>query len=118
MYNLTSDSSKRWDHPAFQGDPHGVITINNFTVSNNAPSDGIALSPDFETIFFCAVSSPVLFRVPALQLFDFSLRASDLRVEFVGYKVVRKRKVGGKETTHAFAGIQRRNGVCKVGFEN
>ncbi len=86
VFNYTSDTSHRWDHPAFGGDPNGRITINNFTFPNSGPSDGIALSPDFETIYFCSVSSSALFRVPALQLFDFSLKSENLNVEFVGYK--------------------------------
>jgi sugar lactone lactonase YvrE len=86
VYDYSANLSRRWDRAEFRGIANATIWENGMAFSNSAPSDGIALSPDFNFVYFCAMSSPLLYEVSAKQLADFSLPNSALKITKIGKK--------------------------------
>jgi hypothetical protein len=85
-YDFAANRSRRWDHASFEGDPDGHITENGVTYASATPSDGIALSPDGAHVYYCAMSTPFVYRVSAAELADFDLPNGALKVELLGKK--------------------------------
>jgi hypothetical protein len=86
VYDYSANVSRRWDNAAFAGIANATIVENGVAYSNSAPTDGIALSPDFNFVYFCAMSSPFLYVISAKQLADFSLPDSELKITKIGKK--------------------------------
>jgi sugar lactone lactonase YvrE len=74
VYDWTTNSARRWGGDVTQQhDPTYTVTINGVeypTVRNNA--DGIALSTDLQTLYYCVVDGNHLFSIPTKYLRDFT----------------------------------------------
>lgn len=91
VYDWTSNSARRWGGDVTQQfDPTYTVIINGVeypTVRNNA--DGIALSTDLQTLYYCVVDGNHLFSIPTRYLRDFGTTDDFLhsQVTVVGQKL-------------------------------
>ena len=85
VYNRNTNTARRFTGPSTANNPAVRITINGFTLpaAANTPSDGIALSQDLKTLYYCALQGDTLYSLPTLALQDFSLSTADLNAQVV-----------------------------------
>lgn len=105
VYSFNDNEAWRFDHESLGGDPNNVVIINGVTYSNIvSPSDGIALSKDTRTLYYCSISKRIMYSIPT-----FALRDKYMSNEDVGKYV---REIGEK---HGFAdGLTTDMYVCKL----
>jgi hypothetical protein len=54
------------------------VVINGVSYQFPNPLDGIALTPDLQTVYYCALGSNKLYSIPAAALRNFSTSDADL----------------------------------------
>ncbi len=89
MYDVESDSSWRLEHPTMRPDfTAAPITIFDYTALFPTPSDGIALSPDGQDLFYTPLASFDLYSLPVSVAQSGPASGSDLdsHVSHVGRK--------------------------------
>ncbi len=69
--NHLENDAKRWNNPTLQPNLTNIITINGISYPITSPSDGIALSFDTETLYYCDISRTSLWSIPTKVLQDF-----------------------------------------------
>ncbi len=73
VYDYASNSARRWAGDASQQhDPTYSFTINNVSYSLGTNEDGIALTPDLQTLVYCPLNGNQLFSIPTVFLRNFS----------------------------------------------
>jgi len=91
VYDFNKNLARRFEDAAsMTPDANGTVTINNLTYPVKFPTDGIALSHDSETLYYCQLSRRELFAVPTALLRNFTLTNAEIadEVELVGEKGV------------------------------
>ena len=78
VYNYNTNEARRFDDPSLQPDPNMHVTINGRVFNFPLPSDGIALSHDGATVYYCEISRQILFSVPTLALRNFSMPSQEI----------------------------------------
>ena len=87
-YDYNANMARRFDHPSLHPDPDMKIDINGREFNFPLPSDGIALSDDAETVFYCEISRQILWSVPARRgLANFSLTSAEIGQGVVNHGV-------------------------------
>jgi len=90
VYSFSMNQARRFDHGTMHGNSTGVLHIDGKTYPSILPTDGIALSHDTLTVYYCAISTPYLYSVSATVLRDFSAdnnKIGDTVISY-GYKGV------------------------------
>ena len=86
VYNYKENTAHRITDPAMHHEPLAtVITINGHNFTTKTPVDGIALRPDGEKLYFCALAGFDLYEVPTKNIRKTSPR--ELGIRKVGKKV-------------------------------
>eukprot|EP01099_Mayorella_cantabrigiensis_P001744 TRINITY_DN176_c0_g2_i1.p1 TRINITY_DN176_c0_g2~~TRINITY_DN176_c0_g2_i1.p1 ORF type:complete len:450 (-),score=106.67 TRINITY_DN176_c0_g2_i1:148-1497(-) len=91
VYELNTNTSRRYTGESTIGDPEYVMIINGINYGNQVftvPIDGIAITPDFEVIFVAQIQGTRLYRIPTAILRNFSATFEEIdeQVQFLGYK--------------------------------
>lgn len=91
VYNFREGTSRRYSGPSTAHDPTYVMIVNGVNYGLNwidTPTDGIAITDDFEAIFYCSLVGDKLFRLPTAILRDFTTTLTDIdnAVEVLGVK--------------------------------
>jgi sugar lactone lactonase YvrE len=88
VYDFNHNIARRFDHASLNGNATNVETINGKSYVIGFPSDGIALSHDSSTVFYCDLSRTGLWSVPAALLHNFTMTSADIgaAVQFIGTK--------------------------------
>jgi hypothetical protein len=74
VYDFTHNSARRFDNdPTLAGNASNLIVINGKPYPIVSPSDGIALSSDLMTLYYCALSKQYLYSVAIFLLQDFNI---------------------------------------------
>ena len=89
--DLVTGLSRRYSGISTANQPNYVMVIDGTNYGSGiftTPSDGIALTEDYEALFYCAVQGNTLYRLPTSILRNFSTSAADIdaAVEVVGTK--------------------------------
>lgn len=90
-YDYVNGVSKRYTGTSTQRDPSYALTVNGINYGTDTfttPVDGIAISDDGHSIFYCHIQKDLLYRLPTEVLRDFSLTDDviDAAVEVLGKK--------------------------------
>lgn len=87
-FNLRTNTTSVFHHPSMDADPGAGsdITVNGKVYRLPIPIDGLAISPDFNYVYYCALGSKDLYQVPSRVLRDPSLDFAS-HVRYVGAKV-------------------------------
>lgn len=84
VYDRTRNVARRFSDASTAADPSVVIAINSVIYPGiNTPSDGIALSPDRSTLFYCALRGQTLYAVPTSALRNFMLTTAQISAQVV-----------------------------------
>ncbi|XP_013402905.1 uncharacterized protein LOC106168417 [Lingula anatina] len=87
VYNYNTNTTHRINHESMWAvDNASAITINGQVTTLKIPSNGIALSPDFTTLYYCPLSGYNLYSISTEEAQD-PLKASTVNVQTVGRKV-------------------------------
>jgi len=94
VYNFTGNTARRVlnQDPSVQPDPNVWITINGEKVLNQKPlqagADGIALTPDVSTLFWCTLTGRDLYEIPTSILRNWSTTEEEIEqaYQWAGYK--------------------------------
>jgi hypothetical protein len=78
VYDFQRNEARRFDHSSLHPDPYMHVDINGRIFNFPLPSDGIALSNDFKTIYFCEISRQILWSVPSHVLANFSMSSIEI----------------------------------------
>lgn len=90
-YDYMGNRSRRFTGNSTMFNPNTRFVIEGVDYGNGnftGPSDGIALSPDTKTVYFCPLHALKLYSIPSAALRNFSLTHADLsaQVQTVGTK--------------------------------
>ncbi|KAH9490445.1 hypothetical protein Btru_033883 [Bulinus truncatus] len=87
-FDLTRNTTAVFQHPSMDADPGAGsdISVNGKTYTLRIPIDGLAISPDFNYVYYCALGSKDLYQVPTRALRNASLDFG-AHVRYVGAKV-------------------------------
>ena len=73
VYDYNSNTARRWGgDPTQQADATFSFTINNATYKLGTNEDGIALTPDLQTLFYCPLNGNHQYSIPTALLRNFS----------------------------------------------
>jgi len=73
MYDYNSNTSWSWSHFSMQVDNSSVpIVIGNLSLDFRTPVDGIALSQDLRTLYYCPLSGIRLYSIGTQYLYNFN----------------------------------------------
>jgi len=93
VYDFFNNRSRYYTDPSnnktTQFDPSALpLTINGLNYTLTTPEDGIALTPDTETLYYCPLISQKLYSVPAAIIRDFNLSNAQIasHVKYHGIK--------------------------------
>jgi len=78
VYDFQRNEARRFDHSSLHPDPSMHVNINGRIFNFPLPSDGIALSNDFKTIYYCEISRQILWSVPTHVLANFSMTSMEI----------------------------------------
>ena len=78
VYDYHRNEARRFDHTSLHPDPNMHVNINGRVFQFPLPSDGIALSDDFQTVYYCEISRQILWSVPSKVLSNFSMTSEDI----------------------------------------
>lgn len=78
VYDFTRNEARRFDGPSLHPDPNMNININGRDFNFPLPSDGIALSDDFQTVYYCEISRQILWSVPTHALSNWSMNSNEI----------------------------------------
>jgi len=79
IYNFNTNQARRFDDVSMHGTQGNNITINGTTfVVAPMGTDGIALSHDLETLYYCDLSNENVFSVPTFYLRNFALTSPEI----------------------------------------
>lgn len=82
IYNYNTNQARMFTDVTTQSEyPLNPIRINGTVLPINNPSDGIALSPDTRTLYYCALSGVHLYAVPTSVLQNFTLSDSEIAAQ-------------------------------------
>ncbi|XP_055887866.1 major royal jelly protein 2-like [Biomphalaria glabrata] len=87
-FDMVRNVTTIFQHPSMNADPGAGsdITVNGRVYTLRIPIDGLAISPDFNFVYYCALGSKDLYQVPTSVLRDPRLDFG-AHVRFVGAKV-------------------------------
>ncbi|CAL1528897.1 unnamed protein product [Lymnaea stagnalis] len=87
-FDLRTNTTSVFYHPSMDADPGAGsdITVNGKVYRLPIPIDGLAISPDFGYVYYCALGSKDLYQVPSKVLRDPSVDFAS-HVRYVGSKV-------------------------------
>jgi len=79
IYDFVTNQARRFDDESMHGTKGSKVTINGttFTIAPMG-TDGIALSHDRETLYFCDLSGVNVYSVPTFYLRNFALTSSEI----------------------------------------
>jgi len=80
VYDYTTNSARRWEHPpTMAAVPSEFISINGVDYRDMlTPCDGIALTPDGNTLYYNPLTSLQLYSIPTALFRDFSTTSEQL----------------------------------------
>uniref|UniRef100_A0A0B6ZHW7 Bee-milk protein n=1 Tax=Arion vulgaris TaxID=1028688 RepID=A0A0B6ZHW7_9EUPU len=110
-FDLETNVTFTVQHSSMDYDEDSNITVNGKTYTLKTPIDGLAMSADFQYVYYCALGSKKLYQVPARVL-----RSKDQNfagnVRYVGPKIS---QTGGMTCTsdNLYYGALTRNGVYR-----
>ncbi len=82
VYDRTRNAARRFSDATTEADPSTVIAVDGVLYPGiDTPSDGIALSPDRKTLFYCALRGSTLYAVPTAALRDFALTTAQISAQ-------------------------------------
>jgi len=85
IYDFNGNRARRWDDPTLQANTTAEIKINGISYPFDGPSDGIALSHDTETVYYCDISGTHIYSVPAIYLRNFTLPDAEISQYVIDY---------------------------------
>eukprot|EP01091_Cochliopodium_minus_P015849 TRINITY_DN5745_c0_g2_i1.p1 TRINITY_DN5745_c0_g2~~TRINITY_DN5745_c0_g2_i1.p1 ORF type:complete len:302 (-),score=89.36 TRINITY_DN5745_c0_g2_i1:48-953(-) len=83
VYDFKKNEARRWNDKSLGGNNTNTITINSISYSITNPSDGIALSHDTTTLYYCSLSREQIFSVPTKYLQNFQLKNEEISQHIV-----------------------------------
>ena len=78
VYDFNNNRARRFDDKSLQPDPGMKVSINGRTYNFPLPSDGIALSHDGETVYYCEISRQILWSVPTNALRNWTMGSAEI----------------------------------------
>lgn len=72
VYDRVANRARRFVGTSTRAEPGFTLEINGFLYNESTPVDGIAISPDWKTIFYSVMAANALYGVPAGVLSNFS----------------------------------------------
>jgi sugar lactone lactonase YvrE len=113
VFDLQTNESRAIHHASMEADP-GVgsnISVNGVTYKFIIPIDGLAVSSDFQFVYYCALGSKDLYQVPTTVLRDKS-QDFGVQVRLVGPKIS---QTGGMvyATDNLYYGALTKSGVYR-----
>lgn len=88
-YDWNANRARRFEDVSMLPEPDTIVSINGIDYPNiDGPMDGIALSPDTKTLYYCALRAVHVYSLPTLLFRNFSLSSDELTaaVTFLGVK--------------------------------
>jgi hypothetical protein len=86
VYDVKNNRSRRFDDVSLQGIESDFL-VGGQMFHINAPSDGIALSPDLSTLYYSSISKSNLFSISTKVLMDFSTTDADFSASVIDYGI-------------------------------
>lgn len=78
VYDFARNRARRFDDASLHPDPDMRVEINGRTFNFPLPSDGIAMSHDGGTVYYCEISRQILWSVPTAALRNWTKSSSDI----------------------------------------
>jgi hypothetical protein len=78
VYDFNENRARRFDDKSLHPDPSMKVSINGRVFNFPLPSDGIALSHDGETVYYCEISRQILWSVPARALSNWTMTSANI----------------------------------------
>ena len=78
VYDFKRNRARRFDDASLHPNKTMECDINGRTFNFPLPSDGIALSHDAATVYYCEISREILWSVPAASLANWSLSSAEI----------------------------------------
>jgi hypothetical protein len=81
VYDLNQQSSKRYTGPSTERNANLNMMVNGISYGTDTlttPSDGIAISNDYQYIYYCALQGDTLYRLPAALLRNFAATQEEI----------------------------------------
>lgn len=91
VFDLDTLTSRRYTGASTKNDPSYAMVINGQRYGTRiftTPTDGLAMTPEYDAIFYCQVQGTTLYRLPTSVLRNFSSTSSDIdaAVQVLGSK--------------------------------
>ena len=87
VFDLNNNASSRFESIEMKFDnstePGALFSINGYEITPNTAMDGIAITPDREYLYFCALSTFKLYRIPTDKV-RYSTNESSNYIEYLG----------------------------------